>query len=514
MISPVNQYIIQIEVTNVCSRTCSNCTRFCGHHTKPFVMDFETYKKAVDSLVNYPGIVGMMGGEPTLIPDFEKYVEYLASKITLKQRRGLWSSLGDHYYKYYELIKDVFGYECLNDHKSKSLHQPLLIASKELPIDEETRKKLIDKCWIQTLWSSSITPKGCFFCEVAAALDMLFDGPGGWPITNNWFMKIPRDFTEQMKWCDFCGGAMPFNRRDANDRIDDVSPGNLQKLLDCGSPKALSGRVKVFDVASYDLNAAKAAWQPDREWYLQGPRITSADELKPKKIEAVIVCVDYDDYLSITLPRHAQMFDELIVITSSKDQNTQTLCSSLGVKCLVTDLFYDNNDIFNKGKAINAGLQMLSLDDWVLFFDADVLLPKNFRSLINQQELNPGNLYYTGRVNAKNDKNQITAYLDNDSIPNNWIIKGNEYFDQAPHGYFQFVNQKASIIKTLGKKWYPEIFNNAGDCDLQFSKIWPEQKQTLLPQPQFTVVHLPHDSSIHTRGTNWFGRKSPRFSFH
>jgi hypothetical protein len=140
------------------------------------------------------------------------------------------------------------------------------------------------------------------------------------------------------------------------------------------------------------------------------------------------------------------------------------------------------------------------------------LLPKNFRSLINVQELNPGNLYYTGRVNARNDKDQITAYLSNDTIPNNWKTHGQEYFDQAPHGYFQFVNQKASIIKTLGKKWYPEIFNNAGECDLQFSKIWPEQKQVLLPQPQFTVVHLPHEASIYDRGTNWFGRKSPKFS--
>jgi hypothetical protein len=31
-------------------------------------MDFETFKKAVDSLEGFDGMVGVMGGEPTLHP--------------------------------------------------------------------------------------------------------------------------------------------------------------------------------------------------------------------------------------------------------------------------------------------------------------------------------------------------------------------------------------------------------------------------------------------------------------
>ena len=26
--------IIEIDITNVCEKRCSNCTRFCGHHKK------------------------------------------------------------------------------------------------------------------------------------------------------------------------------------------------------------------------------------------------------------------------------------------------------------------------------------------------------------------------------------------------------------------------------------------------------------------------------------------------
>ena len=44
MKSPKDMKIIQIDITNACINRCSNCTRFCGHHTRPFFMDFETFK--------------------------------------------------------------------------------------------------------------------------------------------------------------------------------------------------------------------------------------------------------------------------------------------------------------------------------------------------------------------------------------------------------------------------------------------------------------------------------------
>jgi len=160
--SPAEQKIIQIDITNACTHSCSNCTRFCGHHPKNFFMDFETFKHAVDSLVNFPGMVGIMGGEPTIHPEFDKFVRYYASKIDPKAKlkkniapikdfaqykidclsdenvkRGLWSSLGKSYYKHYELIQDVFEYQCINDHKNPGLHQSLMINRNEMGIDDE-----------------------------------------------------------------------------------------------------------------------------------------------------------------------------------------------------------------------------------------------------------------------------------------------------------------------------------------------------------------------------------------
>ena len=59
---------------------------------------------------------------------------------------------------------------------------------------DEVWLPLRDKCWVQNEWSASITPKGAFFCEIAAALDMLFDGPGGWKIEPGWWRRTPEEF--------------------------------------------------------------------------------------------------------------------------------------------------------------------------------------------------------------------------------------------------------------------------------------------------------------------------------
>ena len=80
MRSPADMQTIQIDITNACNLACSNCTRFCGNHKKTFFMDFDTFKRAVDSLEGYNGVTGVMGGEPTLHPEFERFVLYIREK--------------------------------------------------------------------------------------------------------------------------------------------------------------------------------------------------------------------------------------------------------------------------------------------------------------------------------------------------------------------------------------------------------------------------------------------------
>jgi hypothetical protein len=223
---------IQIEVTNSCIRSCSNCTRFCGHHYKPYFMDLEQVRGAIDSMAGYPKMTGIMGGEPLLHPLFPEICSIAAAKIP-REQLGLWTSLPEGKEHYAQLICDTFGQVFLNDHTRGDIyHAPILIGMKELVVDMKMAWREIDKCWLQNCWSASINPYGAYFCEVAAALALLFQDPeGAWPIEDGWWWRVPKDFAAQAeKWCPLCGIAAPLKRRLSGDGRDDISPANASSL--------------------------------------------------------------------------------------------------------------------------------------------------------------------------------------------------------------------------------------------------------------------------------------------
>lgn len=302
MRSPSEMGTIQIDITNACTLECSNCTRFCGNHEKSFFMDYETFKKAVDSLTGYNGVIGVMGGEPTLHPEFERFVKYLQEKFGKRKENnrllypvknfikeirrreceshmlraredgsrymkthgvGLWSNMSSSYRRHYEIIQDTFQVQYLNDHLNPSYHQPGLFSRKDLGIPDDEWKKMRDNCWIQNEWSATITPKGCFFCEIAGALDMLFDGPGGWPIEPNWWKRRPEDFKDQLHWCEICGFALDTFVRNAEEQVDDVSPSVYELLKKVDGHKKKTGRINVVKIENGEIDAESKAKKKD-----------------------------------------------------------------------------------------------------------------------------------------------------------------------------------------------------------------------------------------------------------
>lgn len=314
MRSPKEMRIIEIDITNACVHQCANCTRFCGHHEKPFFMSFDKFKQAVDSLDEFEGMVGMIGGEPTLHPEFERFTDYIREKRTQRltyfrggpiedmqfhiittvnkgrtseSRAVLLSSLSSSYYKHYEAINDTFEYQILNDHSSDSLHQALLMSRGELAIPDNEWKKKRDDCWIQNTWSATITPKGAFFCEVAGSLDMLMNGPGGWTVEPGWWKREPQDFVDQLHWCELCSGCLDVPKRLAHDERDDVTPGMYEKLKKLKSPKVLSERVIVRNPKDYE-KYREPTFENGSEYIEAGGHIrisSDNDSLYPKNID-------------------------------------------------------------------------------------------------------------------------------------------------------------------------------------------------------------------------------------
>lgn len=269
MIPIYRMAVMQIEILNGCNLQCSNCTRFVGHHLKPFVMDLETFEKALDSLEGWPNEIGIMGGEPTLHPNFREICKLMQEKVPDRKKRALWTN-GFKWDEYEDIIKETFDMDkiCYNDHKDMEVgeHQSLLLAATDIIKDKELMWRLIGNCWVQWRWAASITPKGGFFCEVAAAQDHLFDGPGGYALEKGWWNKNPNEFLDQVeRYCINCSAAIPMERQNAHDDYEKVSPSIAKKLEEVKSPKFSRGKYKLIDLHLDKEDIQKAVeegWTP------------------------------------------------------------------------------------------------------------------------------------------------------------------------------------------------------------------------------------------------------------
>lgn len=261
--------IIQIDVTNACNLTCSNCTRFCGHYTKDkyFFMDLDYYEKAVISLTDYPGMVGMIGGEPTLHPKFLEMCEIIKKHIPDKHRRGLWTNTLTKQWKENEsYLEEIYGYFNKGGHFTNDIqHTPILTAMEDfVELTDDVKEKYIDNCWVQLHWSATINPKGAFFCEVAGALSWLFNGPNGWDIEPGWWKKTIPEYEDQKNWaCYKCGCSIPLKPRRSIEWTDDVSESNLNRLEAVNSPKIKKGVFEMFDTKRVDADQFRDA----PNWY-------------------------------------------------------------------------------------------------------------------------------------------------------------------------------------------------------------------------------------------------------
>jgi hypothetical protein len=111
------------------------------------------------------------------------------------------------------------------------------------------------------------------------------------------------------------------------------------------------------------------------------------------KIEAVVTCVDYADFLAETLPHNRVLFDKLVVVTSPEDKATQRICEFWHVECVRTDAFRSRWGEFCKGAAINEGLAGLAKSEWLVHMDADILLPPLTRALLENADLDSECIY-------------------------------------------------------------------------------------------------------------------------
>ncbi len=211
------------------------------------------------------------------------------------------------------------------------------------------------------------------------------------------------------------------------------------------------------------------------------------------KPRGIVVCVNYDDLLKITLERNMRFLDSCLVVTSPTDERTRTLVEPVpGCSLYQTDAFYHNGAKFNKGLAMEEGFDVLGRTGWTLIWDADTLLPDS--ASLDTNCLGQGNLY-SARRRILTDPQQWTPGL---STQESWRqLPLSE--DHVHAGYFQLFHASDKVL--VKRPWYDVTFTHAGGGDGYFQSRWSPGDKRYVP---FQVLHLgPRDA-------NWFGRVSRR----
>lgn len=202
-------------------------------------------------------------------------------------------------------------------------------------------------------------------------------------------------------------------------------------------------------------------------------------------VKGIVVCVDYDDYLSVTLPRNARHLTNILVVTSPADKRTQDVVKTVpSARCFLTDAFTRGGKQFNKGAALEEAFDALGRDGWILVWDADTLLPDS----VPFDGLDPARLYGSKR-----------RLCDTAPVPHESEWKRYSISREAGWpGYFQLFH--GSALANI-RPWYATHSTHAGIGDAHFQNHWPVSLKGWLPME---VLHLG------PRDVNWFGRASAR----
>lgn len=223
-------------------------------------------------------------------------------------------------------------------------------------------------------------------------------------------------------------------------------------------------------------------------------------------IEAIIVCVDYADFLTFTLPQAKAIFNQVVVVTVPSDKQTQTVCQLHQVEWIeCADLI--TNGKFDRTKAINEGLLWVSKRDWVVYMDADIWFPSIIREILVSKKLDTQKIYGIDRLMCPDYKSWMqflkrprAVYQKNElkltafPIDNRYSEFGEEGW--YPGAWFFLWHPQTSRIT---------LYPGEAESDLVFGRSWDIDKRELLAD----VIGIHLDSA--TEVDKWLTRRKQPF---
>ena len=218
-------------------------------------------------------------------------------------------------------------------------------------------------------------------------------------------------------------------------------------------------------------------------------------------LTGITVCIGFDDFLAETLPRNRHLFNQFVIVTSPEDTETQRLAKANRCKLVITKRHRQNGP-FNKGAAINDGIDNANRRQWLCHLDADIVLPDVFRQWIldARQHVKHGrhldeHIIGMHRHNCRS-RAEWLEYLRTGTHA--WPVEKLRKFDQIPVGFLQIWNAAVMDVR------YPEHCPTASMSDLLFG----EQFLFRFHPDQPRCIHL---ENKHRQDLDYAGRRSPRW---
>lgn len=210
----------------------------------------------------------------------------------------------------------------------------------------------------------------------------------------------------------------------------------------------------------------------------------------PKKhheapVHAIIVCIQYADYLAATLPTNRPYFKHVYIVTEQSDAETLELAAKYNCIPIFSESRQANGATFNKSGLLYEAQKIvhdLYPLDWICILDADILLCDQMATFTTRN-LDPYALYGIHR-------NIFETVSDfEDGKKQDYTTSRGDYIC----GYFQLYWNKA--------KYYAPWSLNCSECDIHFMKMFP--KRGMLPD--VSCDHLGYIAK------NWDGRCTERW---
>lgn len=206
-------------------------------------------------------------------------------------------------------------------------------------------------------------------------------------------------------------------------------------------------------------------------------------------LRAILVCVEFDDLLAITLPYNRHHFKEIVVVSTPSDYATHSVAKHNNAGIFMTEAFYERHAFFNKWLALEQGLDSFGRHGLLVLMDVDILWPRD----IDHSWYERGWLYTPRRRLWKDLRRPPPPEEQWKHLP---IMNEREWA-----GYSQIFYADDPHLPE--PPWHETNWIHAGGADSFFQNLWPRERKR---RPEWACVHLG------VPGRNWCGRTTPRAS--